>query len=200
MAADVIVKFLADTTQLQNGLRQVEGAGQKLTGFAKGIVASIGGVALAAGIGKSVKAASDLNETMAASDAVFGKSAKAIQSWAGQASSDFGQSKQQALEAATGFGAMFDQLGIGNVQATKMSKTMVELASDFASFKNVDVESVLEAQSAAFRGEYDAMQKFVPTLNAATVETKALAQTGKENASQLTAQEKATATYALMME
>ena len=59
---------------------------------------------------------------------------------------------------------------------------------------------MIEAQTAAFRGEYDSLQRFIPTINAANVEQKAMEQTGKENAEQLTASEKAAATYTLMLE
>ncbi|MBK6858155.1 MAG: hypothetical protein IPG97_16785 [Microthrixaceae bacterium] len=58
---------------------------------------------------------------------------------------------------------------------------------------------MIEAQTAAFGGEYDALQKFVPTINAAAVEQQALAETGKSSARELTAQEKALATYSLML-
>ncbi|MCC6959232.1 MAG: hypothetical protein IT301_05245 [Dehalococcoidia bacterium] len=143
--------------------------------------------------------ASDFNETLSKSNTVFKDSAKEIEQWASGASRDFGQSKQQALDSASAFGNMFSQIGIGIPVAASMSKKMTELASDFASFHNADITEVLQAQQAAFRGEYDALQKFVPTINAAAVETEALAETGKKNAKQLTAQEKATATYNLML-
>lgn len=145
-------------------------------------------------------AASDMAETVSKSNAVFGESASRIESWSKTAATSFGQSQQQALDAASSFGNMFSQLGIGSEVAAEMSTSMVELASDFASFHNADITSVLVAQQAAFRGEYDALQRFVPTINAAAVEQKALAMTGKEATSELTLQEKALATNALMFE
>jgi hypothetical protein len=54
--------------------------------------------------------------------------------------------------------------------------------------------------SAAFRGEYDALQKYVPMINAANVEQRALADTGKASAAELTALDKATAAYELTIE
>jgi hypothetical protein len=198
--ADVVVRFTADTKQLDKAMGQVESTGSRLAGVGKSIAGALGGAAIIGAIVKTTQAASDLNESVAASEAIFGKSQKAIAKWASGAAQDFGQSKQQALEAATGFGNMFQQLGIGEAPTVKMSRRMVELASDFASFRNADVTDVLEAQQAAFRGEYDALQKFVPTINAAAVETEALAETGKANAKELTAQEKATATYTLMLQ
>ncbi len=95
---------------------------------------------------------------------------------------------------------MFDQLGIGSEQAAGMSTSIVELAADFASFANADISEVLNAQSAAFRGEYDSLQRFLPLINATTVDQKALALTGKSVAKELTAQQKALAVNTLMME
>lgn len=151
-------------------------------------------------IGGFVGAASDMNETLSKSNTVFGANGREIEKWASGAARDFGQSKQQALEAAGSFGNMFVQLGMGTDEAAKLSMGMVELASDFASFHNADITEVLIAQQAAFRGEYDALQRFVPTINAASVEQKALAMTGKELTSELTMQEKALAVQAIMME
>lgn len=173
--------------------------GGKLMGF--GAKMSVGVTLPLALLGKAAfNAASDMNESMSKVDAIFEGNAGKIRRWADGAAEDFGQSSRSALDAAGSFGNMFLQLGIGIEPATKMSKKMTELASDFASFHNADITEVIQAQSAAFRGEYDALQRFVPTINAAAVETKALAMTGKDNADSLTQQEKAAATYALMME
>lgn len=152
------------------------------------------------GIRASIDAASDLNETISKSRTIFGPAAADLEKWASGAAKGMGQSKQQALDAAATFGNLFTQLGIGTGKAADMSKQMVGLASDFASFHNANPAEVIEAQTAAFRGEYDALQRFVPTINAAAVQQKAMAMTGKENADALTDQEKALATQQLMME
>lgn len=144
--------------------------------------------------------ASDLSETASLVNTVFGKNAAEIQAWSKSAASSFGQSRQEALAAAGVFGNMFTQLGMGTKDASKVSMQMTELASDFASFHNANPTDVIDAMSSAFRGEYDALQRYVPTINAANVEQKALAMTGKASAKELTALEKATAAQALMVE
>jgi phage-related protein len=148
----------------------------------------------------TIGAATDLNETISKSNTVFGDNAKEVEDWAGTSAKSFGQSKEQSLGAAAQFGNMFKQLGIGGKEAAGMSKQMVELASDFASFHNADISDVLEAQSAAFRGEYDSVQRFVPTITAAAVEQKALALGLAGSTKELTAQDKAIATQALLLE
>lgn len=179
---------------------------QKFTDVGKGMMKTGGlmtaglTVPVVAGFKKIFDAASDMNEVQSKSDTIFGKSAGVINKWAKGAAQDFGLSQKGALEAAGTFGNLFVQLGYSTEQATKSSTAITELAADFASFHNADITQVIEAQTAAFRGEYDALQRFVPTINAATVEQKALAMTGKTLTSELTAQEKALAVEALMLE
>ena len=57
-------------------------------------------------------------------------------------------------------------------------------------FRRPDQFSHTTIELAGFRGEYDALQRVLPTITAHVVETKALAMTGKENAKQLTAESK----------
>jgi len=160
------------------------------------------GVAAAAGLGlgAATKAASDLNETTSKSAAVFGEANAAVVAYAKDAAQGIGLSEKAALDATSTFGNLFTQLGVGQDEAANLSTSMVTLAADFGSFFNEDPARIIEAQTAAFRGEYDALQRYVPTINAAAVEQRALTETGKASADQLTAQEKALATYALMME
>lgn len=202
----VAVRFTGDAADLKRSIGDVEGRlggiGSKIAGFGKVVAAGLAGVAVGAGaLAKSaIDAGSDLNETISKSNTVFGDAAVAIDQWSRTAATSFGQSRKQALDAASSFGNMFSQLGIGDQQAADMSKSMTELASDFASFHNADISEVLEAQQAAFRGEYDAVQKFVPTINAAAVEQKALEMGLGDTTKELDAQDKALATQALLME
>ena len=151
-------------------------------------------------LGLSTKAAGDLAEAQSKTNAVFKESVGVIDEFAEGATDALALSKREALEAASTFGNLFTQLGVGTGQAAEMSKSMITLGGDFAAFHNANPVDVIEAQTAAFRGEYDALQKFVPTINAAAVEQRAMADTGKDNAKELTAQEKALATYNIMLE
>lgn len=192
---------LAQTASKAGGLgKELNSVGRIASGFLAAGAIQSGARKFADGLKGATDEASNLNEALSKSNIVFRENGAEIERWASGAARSFGQSKEQALSAAGSFGNMFDQLGIGSQQATQMSKGITELASDFASFHNADITEVLSSQSAAFRGEYDALQKFLPLINAANVEQKAMAQTGKDNAKELTAQEKALAVYALMLE
>jgi hypothetical protein len=177
-----------------------------LTGFGKtagrigGVLkGAFAGVAVISGVKSMVTAASDLNETISKTETIFGSSAGSIKKWGSQAATSLGLSKQEALDGVSTFGNFFNQIGFGGKQTEQMSKSLVKAAVDLGSFHNAAAPDVMEALTAATRGEYDSLQKFIPTINAAAVQTKALAMTGKESASALTDQEKAAATYQIVM-
>lgn len=162
-------------------------------------------IAMASGIignfaGDAIGAASSTANAMSKVEAVFGSSNDVIKKFAAEAVNDIGMSEKQVLQATGTFGNFFSQVGMGDKEVAGLSTTMVKMAADFAAFHDADPTQVIEAQTAAFRGEYDALQRFVPMINAAAVEQKAMTQTGKESAEELTAREKAMAAVALMTE
>jgi len=146
-------------------------------------------------------AASDLNETVSKSNTIFAANADEIMQWSKTSATAFGLSQQAALENASTLGNMFKQLGAGTDIAAANSRQMVQLSADIASFHNVagGATQVLEAMQASFRGEYDSLQRYIPTINAATVEQQALAETGRTSAKELTALEKATAAMTIII-
>src|SRR5215218_650243 len=150
-------------------------------------------------IGKSIRAQSDMRESVNKTNVIFGDSSKTVQRWSQNSVFSLGLTRQEALASASAFGDMFLQLGIGRPKAVGMSESMVKLAADFASFHNADISDVLLAQQSAFRGEYDALQRFVPGINAARVEQEALRLTHKKAAGDLTQAEKAQAAYNIML-
>lgn len=161
-------------------------------------VASQAGAAVVEGFKDSVGKASDLNETISKSEQIFKKNAAAMLDWSSKAPRALGLSQAAALNAAASFGNMFQQLGFAGDKASSMSQQVVQLAADLGSFNNLGTEEVSDMLSAAFRGEYDSLQRLIPNINAARVETEALARTGKKSAKELTAQEKAAATLAIV--
>ncbi len=214
--AEIFVAVRGDGKQLPGDIRRslarsnVEKLGRdeggKFTkGFGSGVTRLVGvvggvlgGLAVGRKINESVDAASDLNETVNKSQVIFQKNAAGIEKWSRTSATAFGLSKNQALSAAAGFGDMFSQLGFTSTAAANMSKSTVQMAADLGSFNNLPTDDVLERISAGFRGEYDSLQAVIPNISAARVQTEALAISGKKNADQLTAQDKATATLAII--
>ncbi|WP_156718159.1 hypothetical protein [Nocardioides sp. Leaf307] len=163
------------------------------------IAAAFAGGAAISGIKTMVNSASDLNETISKTQTIFGKSSPAIMKWADGAATSLGLSKQAALDGVSTFGNFFNQIGIGAKETERMSKGFVQASVDLGSFHNAAPVEVMDALSAATRGEYDSLQKFIPTINAARVEMEAMRQTGKASAKELTDQDKARAVSSLVM-
>ncbi|MBT9255372.1 hypothetical protein KMZ30_07275 [Phycicoccus sp. KQZ13P-1] len=160
-------------------------AGGLLAG-AKGFAGGLGVAGLAVGglvaglepligfLGDSVQAASDLNETVSKAKVIYGDAADQMMTWAEGASKAAGLSKQAALDTASSFADMFLQLGFASSKAVDMSTDVVQLAADLGSFNNLDTDDVLERIAGGFRGEYDALQKLIPNISAARVESEAM--------------------------
>src|SRR4051812_2170673 len=178
-------------TKLGGGLRAVA------TGAA---AFGVAGVGMAAILGKqAVTAASDLNEVLSKTQVIFKSSAPGIIRWSTTTADALGLSQEQALAAASGMGNLLVPMGVARKTAAGMSKRMVTLAGDMASFNNASPEETLAALQSAFVGEYDPVQRFGAAITAARVESEAMRKTHKKNAKDLTAAEKAQAAYNLIL-
>lgn len=199
----VTVSITSDTTGFKSGLKEAEtglsgfsssltNTGQAIMGF--GAKMTLGLTLPIAFAAKGMySAASDINESLNKVKVVFGESATEIDSWSKSAAKNLGLSRREALAAAGSFGDMFTQLGFTQEASGKMSKQVLQMSADLGSFSNLDTADVSDRITAAFRGEFDSLQKVIPNINAARVEKEALAISGKKLASELTAQEKAQA-------
>lgn len=194
---DLRLRILGDSTGAERALSTVSG---RLGGLAAAGAAAFAGSKLVGFLGDSVGAASDLNETLSKSSVIFGQNAAAVQQWAAGSDRAFGLSKQAALESASSFGDMFSQIGITGDKATGLSEKVVQMAADFGSFNNLPTTDVLDRIAGGFRGEYDALQKIIPNISAARVQQEALNETHKASASDLTAADKALATFNILQQ
>lgn len=133
----------------------------------------IGGVADS--VGDMISAASDLEESQSKVNQVFTDSADIIHDWAEGSAEGFGLSKQAALEAAGTFGNFIQALGGSEEQANQMSRSLVELAADLASFNNMEVDDVLTSLRSGLAGEAEPMRRLGADISAARVEAILLA-------------------------
>lgn len=171
------VKLVLDAADFADGISKSESKmaafGHKLTSIGQGM--TLGVTTPLVGIGvAAINAASDLGESLNKVNVVFGDSAGKISDWAAGSAKAFGQSRQQALEAAGTFGNLFTAMDIGVEQSTEMSTKLVELASDLASFNNIDPAEALEKLRAGLVGETEPLRTLGVNLSAATIEAKAL--------------------------
>lgn len=147
----------------------------------------------------SVTAASNLQESMSKIDAVFGSSAADIKTWSETSATAMVMSQQKALEAAGSYGNLFQAFGLGREQSAEMSKNLVQLAADLASFNNTSVEDALLAIQSGISGETEPMKKYGAALSDVRLKEEALAMGLYNGTGMLTVAAKAQASYSLML-
>lgn len=149
----------------------------------------------------AIGAASDMNETISKSNVIFGEASNSVQKFAEDAATNLGQTKQQALDAASTFAVFGKSAGLAGQELSDFSTDFTVLASDLASFNNTTPEEAIQAIGAALRGEAEPLRKYGVLLDDATMRQKALelglVKTTKEA---LTPQNKVLAAQALIYE
>lgn len=154
-ATKTVNKFQAKMEGLATKIKSV---GDKISGAGKAMSVGIT-VPLAAAGTAAVNAASDFDENLNKVDVAFGKNAQSVKEWANTAITQFGLSKNQALQATSLFGDMATSMGINQKQATAMSISMAGLAGDLASFKNVGIDQAMTALNGVFTGETESLKQ-----------------------------------------
>jgi hypothetical protein len=129
---------------------------------------------IAAVLKKTINSASDLSETINKSNVIFGASSNSIREFANTASTTFGQSKQQALEAASTFAMFGKSAGLAGEDLVTFSTDFVTLASDLASFNNTSPQDAINAIGAALRGEAEPIRRYNVLLSDAVLKNRAL--------------------------
>ena len=148
----------------------------------------------------ATNAASDLQETATAIEAVFGaESAANIQAWAASSATALGQSQQQALDAAKTFAVFGQSAGLAGPALEGFSTDLTKAASDMASFHNADPSQVIEAIGAGLRGESEPLRQFGVLMDDAALKAEAMKQGIYSGTGTLTQQQKVLAAQALIL-
>lgn len=163
----------ADTRDLDRGLDRSE---KKWKSYNKVAVGAALGVVAAAAVGakKTIDAASAVNEQIDKNRDIFKSHGGEIVAWSKTMAKSAGISSRAALEATGVLGNMLTPMGIVPGKAAAMSKTMVALAGDMASFNDASPEEVLQAMQSGLAGETEPLRRFGVFLSAAKVESEAL--------------------------
>lgn len=177
--------------------RPLGNIGGSIKGFVAGAAAAYGAQKL---VTDAVGSAVDLGEQLNKTAVVFrGPGAQAIESWSKTTATALGMSQRQALEAAGVFGNMLVPMGFARGKAADMSKSMVGLASDMASFNNASPDETLQALRSGLAGETEPLRRFGVFLSDARLKQQAMSMGLYEGKGVLDANAKAQATYALIV-
>ncbi|MDO4541498.1 MAG: hypothetical protein Q4C00_01530, partial [Bacillota bacterium] len=157
------------------------------------------GAALTGAGGYAINLASDLTEVQNVVDVTFGENADQINQWAKSAATAFGLSELQAKQYTGTLGAMMKSMGLTDTEILTMSKDMVGLAGDFASFYNLDPEEAFEKIRSGISGETEPLKQLGINMSVANLEAYALSQGIDKSYESMTQAEQATLRYNYLM-
>lgn len=120
--------------------------------------------------------ASDLAEVQNVVDVTFGSATEAINSWSKECLAAYGMNEVSAKRYVGTLGAMLKSSGLAGDAIVDMSKDMVGLAGDMASFYNLDLETAFEKIRSGISGETEPLKQLGINMSVANLEAYALSQ------------------------
>jgi hypothetical protein len=189
---DLDKSMKAMSKSLKNTGKEISSAGASL---AKGITLPIAGALTA-----SIKYASDLTESTNKVDVAFKGSAGEVKNWSKTTLKSFGIAKGTALDMASLFGDMGTAMGQTPKEAASMSESLVGLAGDLASFKNIGVDQAQDALKGIFTGEGESLKTLGVVMQDSTLQAYAQANGYKKSYSEMSQSEKVALRYAYVMD
>ena len=147
--------------------KKISNVGDKITNVGKTLTTAITAPLIAAGAA-SFKFASDMEESINKVEVAFQNSSDIVKEFAQSSLTSFGISEGEALDAAATFGDMATSMGLSTEAAAEMATSLVGLAGDLASFKNIGIEEANTALKGIFTGETESLK----TLGIVMTETQ----------------------------
>lgn len=203
----------ADSSQAVRSLNDVERAADRGLGTVEQRIDRVGagmrkagaimltaGGAAAFGLYRAGQAASELEQAVGGSEAVFGSYADRIEAVGDTAAESMGLSERAFRESTSQIGAQLKGFGLEVDEAADKSIELTRVAADLAATFGGSTQEAVTALAAAFRGEYDPAERFGLALRAASVEAKAVELGLADASGEVDAASKAQAAYTLIME
>lgn len=150
--------------------------------------------------GAAIKLASDFEESLNKVNVAFKDSSKEVQAFAKTSLKSFGIAEGTALDMAALFGDMATSMGLPTGTAAKLSTSMVGLAGDLASFKNMNIEEVTTALNGVFNGQTESLQRLGIVMTEVNLKQFAMEKGIKKTLDQMTQSEKVLLRYQYVME
>lgn len=194
----------AEQAGRQAGEKAGRGFGGTFVGGLKGLAAPLAAAFAGAGVvsffGDAIRGASELEQSVGGVEAVFKDQAGAVSGFAASAAENLGLSRDAYNGLAAIIGTTLKSSGTPLNELADATDTMIGRAADLAATFGGPVPEASAAMAAALRGEFEPLRRYGVSLDQAAINSRALADTGKTSASALTAQEKAAAAQAIIME
>tara|TARA_R110002051_G_scaffold34736_3_gene77160 strand:- start:6315 stop:8045 length:1731 start_codon:yes stop_codon:yes gene_type:complete len=194
------MKKAADRTQnFRNRLGKMAGTLKNFGGQIAIAAAAVTGIGIA--LKKAFDIGASIAETQSKFNTVFGPDASAqVQGFLDDFANKAGLTNTEAQGLVATTGAIAQGLGFSQKASGEFAASITALAGDLSSFNNIPTAETLLAINSALTGERESLKRLGIVIKETDVQQRALADSGKSVAKALTAQEKATATLALISE
>lgn len=170
---------------------------------ARGVGAAMTAASAAFFVGarKAMDASAALGEQQAATRRIFGDASDSMLEFGRTAADTVGMANREALFAAASYGQLFQQVGgVGPRAAAEMSQKLVELAADWAAFRDLRPEDTLDALRSGIVGMVMPLRNLGMSFNIAQVEAKAVAMGLAKSKNEVSESAKMLARYQLIVE
>lgn len=192
---NVVISIVGDVSNLKSALGQADTSmsafeqkmqriGDSMVNIGKKMTVGISLPIAAVGVA-SVKAASDLEQSIGATESVFGDAIETIDKFAEKSVDAVGLSERAYRELAAVAGAQLKNLGLSQEAAAEGANKLIKIGADLAATFGGTTREAVEALGAAFRGEADPAERFGLRLNINTANAKAVALGLAESTSQV---------------
>ena len=201
--AELVVDITAKIAPLKTGLAKAHGmlksSFAKMSRMARKIAVGIG-VGLAAIAVAAVKMAMGVQESENLFEVSMGRAAAATRKWSKELSKALGLNEFEIRNFVGVFNVMLESMGIAQEVTAEMSKKLVELAYDMASFFNLRPEDAFQKLQAAISGESEPLKRLGILINETTIKQWALNNGMISGKQQLNEMQKVQARYGLILE
>ena len=201
-----INKTNKNLTKLKANIQGVNNASKGLSNLAKVTkMINFGGMViglrkLTDGIAKSVNSINDYVEDINLFKQTMGEFSKEAGDYAHELQDLMGIDASQFMRNQAVFMSMANGFGLAREQAYEMSKGLTELAYDFSSLYNVDLEEMFTKLQSAIAGEIEPIRRLGVSLTEATLKELALEKGFTKSVEAMTEAEKAQLRYIAIVE
>jgi hypothetical protein len=164
-----------------------------------GLAAGAAATGVTVFLSKLTTARSDAVETRNKFDEVFKHLASSTNQWVNQFSKDVGRARTDVRNWLADLQDTLVPLGFAREEAADMSKRLVELAVDVASFKNAADDEVIQAFTSALVGNNMAVRKYGIVITEAAMQAEAYRMGIKYSAQETDAATKAQIIYNMIL-
>lgn len=165
----------AESKALKNFAEGAKSAGESLDKMGNKLSIGLTAPLVAAGTA-AVNFSSDTQEAINKTEVAFSYAAEGVKNWSDTTLTAYGLAKGTALDMAALFGDMATSMKFSDAQAADMSKTLVGLAADLASFKNISIDTATTALKSIFTGETESLKGLGVVMTQANLKAYAMSQ------------------------